>query len=100
MRCASCGFENPEGMKFCGECAAPLQRRCSHCGFENPPGFKFCGACATPLTGRQEGEKAKGAKGEKEKDFGSRTSDSAPSSGERRQRNAYASVQSPKSKTV
>src|SRR5437899_1603286 len=85
MRCASCGFENPEGMKFCGECAAPLQRRCSYCGFENPPGFKFCGACATPLTGRQEGEKAKRAKGEKEKDFGSRTSDSAPSSGERRQ---------------
>src|SRR3989442_15877057 len=85
MRCASCGFENPEGMKFCGECAAPLQRRCPHCGFENPPGFKFCGVCATPLTGRQEGEKAKRAKGEKEKDFGSRTSDSAPSSGERRQ---------------
>src|SRR5437867_10445257 len=66
MRCASCGFENPAGMKFCGECAAPLQRRCPHCGFENPPGFKFCGACATSLTGRQEGEKAKRAKGERE----------------------------------
>src|SRR6266571_2944826 len=24
MRCPSCGFENPEGMKFCGQCAAPL----------------------------------------------------------------------------
>ena len=52
MRCASCGFENPEGMKFCGECATPLKSRCSHCGFENPPGFKFCGECATPLAGR------------------------------------------------
>src|SRR5881397_2754458 len=52
MRCPSCGFENPEGMKFCGECATPLKSRCSHCGFENPPGFKFCGECATPLAGR------------------------------------------------
>src|SRR5437870_3260376 len=33
----------------------------------------------------EEGEKAKGAKGEKEKDFGPRTSDSGLSSGERRQ---------------
>src|SRR5713226_1955462 len=32
-----------------------------------------------------EGEKAKRAKGEKEKDFGPRTSDLGPSSGERRQ---------------
>jgi class 3 adenylate cyclase len=52
MRCASCGFENPEGMKFCGECAAALKRHCPQCGFANPPGFKFCGECAAPLTGR------------------------------------------------
>jgi hypothetical protein len=24
MRCPSCGTENAEGMKFCGQCAAPL----------------------------------------------------------------------------
>ena len=24
MNCPSCGFENPAGMKFCGECASPL----------------------------------------------------------------------------
>src|SRR5215510_2963269 len=63
MRCPSCGFDNPEGMKFCGECAAPLQNRCPQCGFENPPHFKFCGACATPLAPtrreRRKGEKAK-----------------------------------------
>jgi class 3 adenylate cyclase/tetratricopeptide (TPR) repeat protein len=23
-RCAHCGFDNPDGMKFCGQCAAPL----------------------------------------------------------------------------
>jgi class 3 adenylate cyclase/tetratricopeptide (TPR) repeat protein len=50
MRCPSCGFENPEGMKFCGQCASPLGRRCPQCGFDNPPGFAFCGQCATPLT--------------------------------------------------
>ncbi len=50
MRCLSCGFDNPKGMKFCGECAAPLRNRCPQCGFENPPRFKFCGECVTPLT--------------------------------------------------
>jgi hypothetical protein len=24
MRCPSCEFENPAGMKFCGQCATPL----------------------------------------------------------------------------
>src|SRR5438876_131857 len=49
MRCPSCGFDTPEGMKFCGQCASPLSRRCPQCSFENPPGFAFCGQCATPL---------------------------------------------------
>ncbi len=50
MRCPSCGFDNPEGMNFCGKCANPLSPRCPQCGFENPAGFAFCGKCATPLT--------------------------------------------------
>ncbi len=50
MRCPSCGFENPTGMKFCGQCATPLSGPCPACGFANPPGFAFCGQCATPLT--------------------------------------------------
>jgi class 3 adenylate cyclase/tetratricopeptide (TPR) repeat protein len=52
MRCPSCGFENPPGMKFCGQCATPLTGPCPQCGFANPPGFAFCGQCATPLTER------------------------------------------------
>ena len=24
MKCTRCGFNNPEGMKFCGQCGAPL----------------------------------------------------------------------------
>jgi class 3 adenylate cyclase/tetratricopeptide (TPR) repeat protein len=50
MHCPSCGFENPEGTKFCGECSAPLTGRCPQCGFESPPRFKFCGDCGAPLS--------------------------------------------------
>src|ERR1700730_9129843 len=50
MRCGTCGFENPEGMKFCGQCTNPLALICPKCRFENPPGFKFCGQCTAPLS--------------------------------------------------
>jgi class 3 adenylate cyclase/predicted ATPase len=49
MRCSRCGFENPGGMKYCGQCTAPLALVCPKCRFENPPGFKFCGQCTAPL---------------------------------------------------
>src|SRR5262249_49441150 len=49
MRCSSCGAENPEGLKFCNQCAAPSKRRCACCGFENVQTAKFCGECAGPL---------------------------------------------------
>jgi Double zinc ribbon len=50
MRCPSCGFENPSGMKYCGQCATPLTSPCPRCGLANPPGFALCGQCAMPLT--------------------------------------------------
>ncbi|NOZ51754.1 MAG: AAA family ATPase [Gammaproteobacteria bacterium] len=50
MHCDSCGFENPDGMKFCGQCASALIPVCSNCQFENPRDFKFCGSCGTPLS--------------------------------------------------
>ena len=49
MQCPRCQHENPPGMKFCGECAAPLSSMCASCGAANPPGHKFCGQCAAPL---------------------------------------------------
>ena len=49
MRCSKCGFDNPGGMKFCGQCTTPLAQVCPKCGFENPPGVRFCGQCTTPL---------------------------------------------------
>jgi class 3 adenylate cyclase len=66
MRCPSCGFDNPEGMKFCGECAAPLQNRCPQCGFMNPPRFKFCGECGAPLAEKPGAKRRKGEKAKKQ----------------------------------
>ena len=47
MKCASCGCDNREGAKFCGECAAPLAEAlaCPKCGTANPKGRKFCDSC-------------------------------------------------------
>ncbi len=62
MNCTACGFENPDGMKFCGNCAGVLRAAsaCPACGFENPRGFRFCGECATPLeTGVQDDRPAR-----------------------------------------
>jgi hypothetical protein len=54
MRCNKCGSENPEGMKFCGQCTNPLALICPKCRFENPPGFKFCGQCTAPLSASEQ----------------------------------------------
>jgi hypothetical protein len=50
MRCPSCGFENPDGLKFCNECGAPLRMACAQCGFANQPQAKFCGGCGASLS--------------------------------------------------
>ncbi len=49
MKCPSCQFENPEGMKFCGECGAKFEMICPKCNFSNPSQFKFCGECGQDL---------------------------------------------------
>src|SRR5262245_17851893 len=50
MRCRNCSTENPEGARFCIECATPFPRQCSRCGAENPAAAKFCAQCAQPLS--------------------------------------------------
>lgn len=57
MQCDACDFQNPHGMKFCGECGAPLRPAgaCAGCGFEKPPGFRFCGGYAAAATHPQRG---------------------------------------------
>jgi class 3 adenylate cyclase/tetratricopeptide (TPR) repeat protein len=49
MRCPSCAFENPEGLKFCNDCGTPLRMPCGQCGFANQPQAKFCGECGAAL---------------------------------------------------
>ena len=53
MRCPGCNFDNPEDMKFCGNCGVPLCNICPNCGSKNPVQFKFCGNCGVPLTSPQ-----------------------------------------------
>ena len=50
MKCPKCRTENPEGMKFCGECGQKFEIKCPKCGFSNSPSFKFCGECGYQLT--------------------------------------------------
>lgn len=49
LRCSSCGWDNPEGTKFCQECGTPLgaaaKSFCVSCGAELAPGTRFCGSC-------------------------------------------------------
>jgi adenylate cyclase len=47
--CSSCGWANPAGQKFCGNCGASQLVACAGCGFSNPPGQRFCGGCGTAL---------------------------------------------------
>ena len=49
IQCPKCQFENPAGIKFCGECGAKLEKICSDCNTPNPPTFKFCGECGQKL---------------------------------------------------
>jgi len=50
MKCLKCRTENPESVKFCGECGAKLEKVCPKCNYTNPPQFKFCGDCGHDLT--------------------------------------------------
>ncbi|HET8577914.1 MAG TPA: adenylate/guanylate cyclase domain-containing protein [Methylomirabilota bacterium] len=50
MQCPACKFDNPAGVKFCGECGARLEALCPACRAANPPGNKFCHECGRSLT--------------------------------------------------
>src|SRR5262245_51558350 len=49
MQCPRCQHENPQGARFCEDCAAPLARTCSNCGTTLSATAKFCHACAHPV---------------------------------------------------
>jgi class 3 adenylate cyclase/tetratricopeptide (TPR) repeat protein len=49
MRCPACQHDNPETVKFCGECGTRLELRCPACSASNPPGNKFCHECGESM---------------------------------------------------
>ena len=49
LTCSQCQHENPQGARFCEECAAPLARTCPGCATSVSATAKFCHACAHPL---------------------------------------------------
>jgi serine/threonine protein kinase/tetratricopeptide (TPR) repeat protein len=51
MKCPHCQAENPENVKFCGECGKSLSvdLTCPQCGHKNPRGVKFCHECGRAL---------------------------------------------------
>ena len=50
MQCPKCQFENPESLKFCGNCGAKMEIICPKCNAPNPAQFKFCGECGYDFT--------------------------------------------------
>ena len=65
MNCPSCGCENPDSAKFCGDCATPLSASvvCAACGTENPRNQRFCHECAGPLSASTSAAAASQASG-------------------------------------
>ncbi len=51
MKCPKCQADNPDSVKFCGECGQPLHAEltCPSCGHKNPSSIKFCHECGRSL---------------------------------------------------
>jgi len=49
MHCQNCSAENPQGAKFCIQCATPFLRLCEKCSYDNPSAARYCAQCAAPL---------------------------------------------------
>ena len=49
MKCPNCQSEIREGMKFCEQCGAKLERQCPNCKAKMPLASKFCGQCGHTL---------------------------------------------------
>src|SRR2546423_4059745 len=56
MTCPSCGNQNRDGARFCGECGTSLEGSvpCAACGFDNPLGQRFCNGCGQALAAAPE----------------------------------------------
>ena len=48
-KCTHCGFENPNEVDLCLNCAAALEQFCPTCGAPAQAGMRFCGQCGARL---------------------------------------------------
>jgi len=55
MKCPRCQHANPQGARFCEECAISLARTCASCGTALSATAKFCHACAHPVASASGG---------------------------------------------
>src|SRR4051794_7435425 len=51
--CAACGFANPAGALFCGNCGSALGRPCPSCGTIVSPELAYCTSCGASLEEEQ-----------------------------------------------
>ena len=51
--CAACGFANPAGALFCGNCGSALGRPCPSCGTVVSAELAFCTSCGASLEEEQ-----------------------------------------------
>ena len=51
IHCTSCGHDNREEPKFCGDCGAALTRMCPSCGTTLRAGGRFCDGYGQPVSG-------------------------------------------------
>jgi len=49
LKCSQCGYNNPEGSKFCEQCGVELTRKCLQCSNEVSSSAKFCKECGYSL---------------------------------------------------
>jgi class 3 adenylate cyclase/tetratricopeptide (TPR) repeat protein len=49
VSCEACGFVNPLGSRFCGECGTTLAVACPACGAPHEQSQKFCRSCGATL---------------------------------------------------
>lgn len=58
MKCNNCGAEVADGMKFCGDCGAPVPqvKKCISCGAEISLKMKFCPECGANQEGSVSGK--------------------------------------------
>jgi predicted ATPase/class 3 adenylate cyclase len=47
--CPHCGFDNPDGIHICLNCASSLKQKCPKCNADVPFGNRFCGQCGVPI---------------------------------------------------